>query len=111
MLITFRTKANADITMLGDVAIALLKLMGQSGGVPGALIGADVPAALQNLKAGIATSGDEPAPRDAHEDEEPPVTMRQRAFPLIGLLESAANANADVLWGEATSLRSPRDQT
>jgi hypothetical protein len=107
MLVTFSTKAYADITMFGDVAVALLKLMGQSGGVPGALVGADVPAALQRLKTGIATAGNEPAgnpPRDPNEDAEkapPPVTLRQRAFPLIGLLEAAAKADADVLWGEA----------
>ena len=38
MLITFSTKASADITMFGDVATRLLKLMGQSGVTPGALL-------------------------------------------------------------------------
>ena len=107
MLVTFSTKVAADITMFGDVATALLKLMGQSGGIPGALLAADLQPAIDRLKGGIATAGDEPAgnpPRRADEDQEnapPPVTLRQRAFPLIGLLEAAARANADVVWKEA----------
>jgi hypothetical protein len=107
MLVTFSTKVAADITMFGDVAVALLKLMDQSGEVPGALLGIDVPAALERLKEGITVSGANPAgnpPRDADEDEDkapPAVTLRQRAHPLIGLLEAAARAKADVMWGEA----------
>jgi hypothetical protein len=106
MLVTFSTKAAADITMFGDVAITLLKLMGQSGALPGALLAPDLPEAIDRLKKGVAAAGNEPAgnpPRRADEDEEkapPPVTLRQRAFPLIKLLEAAAHAEADVVWGE-----------
>jgi hypothetical protein len=107
MLVTFSTKAAADITMFGEVATTLLKLMGQSGGVPGALLAADLPAAIDRLKAAIATTGGEPSgnpPRHADEDEDKapaPVTLRQRAFPLIKLLEAAARAETDVVWGQA----------
>lgn len=108
MLVTFSTKVSADITMFGDVASALLKLMGQSGAVPGALLAADVASALMTLKANIdGPVGAEPAgnpPLRADEDEErapPPVTLRQRAYPLIKLLEAAARAKADVLWASA----------
>jgi hypothetical protein len=109
MLVTFSTKVAADITMFGDVAVALLKLMDQSGEVPGALLAIDVPAALERLKEGIAVSGAIPAgnpPRDADEEKDedkapPAVTLRQRAHPLIGLLEAAAREKADVMWGEA----------
>ena len=109
MLITFSTKSAADITMFGDVAVRLLKRMGQSGGVPGALLAADLPAAIDRLKKAIASAGDEPtgnAPAREDEDHEkapPPVTLRQRAFPLIQLLEAAARADADVVWKEARS--------
>ena len=34
MLVTFTTNAYADITMFGDVALAMLKMMGHSGTVP-----------------------------------------------------------------------------
>ena len=39
MIVTFRSKAHADIMMFGDIAVNLLKLMGHSGTVPGALLG------------------------------------------------------------------------
>ena len=89
MLITFSTKSAADITMFGDVAVKLLKLMGQSGGVPGALLAADLPSAIDRLKNAVATAGDEPAGNEPERDGEdrekapPPVTLRQRACPLI----------------------------
>jgi hypothetical protein len=35
MIVTFRSKAHADIMMFGDIAVNLLKLMGHSGTVPG----------------------------------------------------------------------------
>ena len=56
MLVTFTCPAYADITMFGDVAIRLLKMMGHSGTVPGALLAEDVPAALQRLEAAIEPS-------------------------------------------------------
>ena len=107
MLITFSTKSAADITMFGEVAVRLLTLMGQSGTVPGALLADDIPAALERLKAGIAVAGAEPAgnpPLHADEDAEkapPPVTLRQRAFPLIKLLEAAIRSENDVTWAQA----------
>lgn len=109
MLITFRSKASADITMFGEVAQTLLKLMGQTGVVPGALLAADLPGALDRLKQGLAAVGHQPAgnppardDEDADERERTPlVTLRQRAYPLIQLLEAAIRADADVVWEEA----------
>jgi hypothetical protein len=58
MLVTFKTDAHADIIMFGDVAQTLLKLMGQSGRIPGALLAADIPQALARLQGGgRGTSG------------------------------------------------------
>jgi hypothetical protein len=52
MIVTFRSKAHADIMMFGDIAVNLLKLMGHSGTVPGALLAEEVPTALDHLKKG-----------------------------------------------------------
>ena len=35
MLVTFTTDVHADITMFGEVGVAMLKMMGHSGTVPG----------------------------------------------------------------------------
>jgi hypothetical protein len=94
MLVKFDSKVGV-ITMFGDVAVSLLKAMGHSGTVPGALLAADIPAALERLK---AAAGEAPPPEAAGEGEEPKVSLKLRAFPLIELLERSAKANADVLW-------------
>jgi len=99
MLVTFSCPAYADITMFGDVAVRLLKLMGHGGTVPGALLAEDVPAALEHLEAAIETEKQlsEPEASEA-EDDEASVSLPHRALPLIELLKSAAKANCKVMW-------------
>ena len=102
MLVTFETEAHANITMFGDVAVALIKLMGHSGGVPGALLAEDVPAALERLRAAVSARPDAPLdpepPAGKGEDDEPHVSLAHRALPLIGLLEAAAARGKNVMW-------------
>ena len=100
MLVTFTCSAYADITMFGDVAVRLLKLMGQSGTVPGALLVADVQPALQHLETAVEADAALPEP-DASaegEDDEPVISLSHRALPLIKLLKAAAKAKCDVMW-------------
>ena len=100
MLVTFHTKAYADITMFGNVAVKLLKLMGHSGTVPSAIRPGDIPAALERLRAGLEIQP-APSPDDADrakDSGEPIVSFEQRAFPLIELLEAAEQAQASVMW-------------
>src|SRR5512134_3115597 len=97
MLIKFDSNVGG-ITMFGDIAVALLKAMGNRGTVPGALLAKDIPPALARLKAAVAAA---PGEEGDAGGEKPKVSLRQRAFPLIDLLERAAKAGADVLWDKA----------
>ena len=97
MLVTFTTDAHADITLFGDVALALLKMMGHSATVPGAILAADVPAALSRLSTAIDADKSPPPVEDKDADE-PKVSMRNRALPLIDLLAAAAKAESNVMW-------------
>jgi hypothetical protein len=97
MIVTFTTKSHADITMFGDVALALLKMMGHSPNVPGAILAADVPAALARLEDALDVAKTLP-PVDDVDEEEPVVSMAHRALPLIGLLQAAIKAGANVMW-------------
>ena len=83
--------------MFGDVALALLKMMGHSGTVPSAILAADVPAALSRLTAAIEAAKAAPSVDDEAEDESQ-VSMSNRALPLINLLTAAAQAGSDVMW-------------
>jgi len=100
MLVTFSCEAYANITMFGDVAVRLLKLMGHSGTVPGAFLAADVPPALQRLEAAAEADAQSPEPEAPAEgeDDETVVSLSHRALPLIKLLQAAAKANCDVMW-------------
>jgi hypothetical protein len=97
MLVTFTTKAYAYITMFGDVALAMLKMMGHSATVPGAILAEDVPAALSRLTAAIEAEN-APSPVDDQDADEPVVSMRHRALPLMNLLAAAAKAESNVMW-------------
>jgi hypothetical protein len=99
MLVKFDSAAGT-ITMFGDVAVQLLRMLGHSGTVPSALLASDIPPAVAKLKAALAALP-EPGPHGADEvdrEGQPKVSLRQRAFPLIELLERAAARGADVLW-------------
>lgn len=96
-LVTFTTKHYADITMFGDVAKSLLKMMGHSTTVPGAILAEDVPTALARLKTAIDTEETLP-PDDDPDEEETAVSIAHRAFPLIELLTAAVKADANVMW-------------
>lgn len=103
MLVTFTCKAYADITMFGDVALGMLSMMGHSETVPGAILAEDVPAALDRLKRAIEAARampDRNVPGEARDDDsdEPPVSLVNRALPLIGLLTAAAREKCDVMW-------------
>ena len=97
MLVTFSCRAYADITMFGQVAERMLKLMGLSGTVPGALLADDVPAARSRLETALATIV-EPEPIRDDEDGEPVVSLHHRALPLIQLLRAAERERVDVMW-------------
>ncbi len=102
MLVTFKTPVYADITMFGNVAVTLLKLMGHSGTVPGALLAEDIPPALERLKAAVGANPSVPLdPENAREDDDDEVrhvSLAHRALPLIELLTAAATANKNVMW-------------
>lgn len=100
MLVRFESDVG-NLTMFGDVAVKLLKMMGHSGSVPGAILPKDIPAALARLEQAL-----ESEPESAvvtrqgrkEEDKEPPVSLKRRAFPLMELLARAAKEECEVMW-------------
>ena len=108
MLVTFKTKAHADITMFGNIAVELLKLAGMTGSVPTAILADDVPGRLATLEHALgahrAAFGDSaPAASEAkqvsdpHDEAAGPVSLRNRAKPVLELLRAAVADHTDVL--------------
>ncbi|APC90112.1 DUF1840 domain-containing protein [Vibrio parahaemolyticus] len=105
MLITFRCRSYANVTMFGDIALEMIKMMGHSGTVPGSISAQDVPDALAKLNSALSAknAAEENLPTDVDLDEEeeqaePAVSLGRRAFPLIELLKSAIKEECEVMW-------------
>lgn len=96
MLVTFSCKAHANITLFGDVAIQLLKMMGKSDTIPSAMMADEVPEALEKLRQSI-----DRLPKAAAQDDaqgEASVSIAHRALPLIELLQDAVDKSCHVMW-------------
>lgn len=106
MLYCFKSKAGADVVMLGESGDAVLRLMGREPAPKGIFEHAALPGLIQALEAGVAA--DEARFQQAVDDakaagEAPPrregVTLRQRAWPLRELMQRSQREDADVVWG------------
>jgi hypothetical protein len=106
VIVKFSTRFGV-LTMHGEAAIALLRAMGHTGTVPGAILAADLPDALARLERVIEIAGDSnptPAPPRADDDDEderdrePVITLRKRALPLIDMLRTAIARDSDLMW-------------
>lgn len=113
-VIHFTSHAGGTIPMLDGDAVALLRRAGHTGSVPGALQGhslADAISALErslSIEQSAVAEGNDGGPRDPglvdHSDPEEPeeaVTMGQRAWPLLKLMQRAQSESAPVLWDYA----------
>jgi hypothetical protein len=109
MIVRFST-GFGQLTMHGDAAVALLKGMGHSGTVPGAILADDLPQALASLQRMLEVSGDStgstaPPPAEDEDDDErerePVITLRKRAVPLLDMIRTAIARNSDLMWERA----------
>jgi hypothetical protein len=105
VLVRFSSTATESITMFGDSAIQLIKMLGASGAIPGAIGADDIPQAIQRLRQALqayaaqtAVPADADLPEDGDRDGEPRVGLATRAAPLLGLLERAGVANVPLMW-------------
>ena len=110
MLITFRSKAAADVVMYQEHAKRIFSLLHKSP-VQGVITATEATQAVATLEQEIAkirlhpaADDDIQAPRsDIGDDSEPEeiqiVSFATRAYPLLQMLRAAKNGGHDVLWG------------
>lgn len=106
MLVRFSSTKTEPLIMYGDIAVQLIKMMGASGSVPGAITAEDIPAAVRRLRQQLQAHAEvQPSPvqredQDDDENNEKKVVigLATRAMPLIDLLERAAAGNAALMW-------------
>ena len=108
MLIVFKSKAAGDVMMFGDVAHAMMEIMGKTPGDKGIVTVEQLPGAIARLKAAVAQDKAEKPVIDHDERlfEKTPeggkreyVSLARRAVPLIELLEYSLKEGVPVVWG------------
>lgn len=100
MLVRFDSKVGT-FSMFEKDARNMIKLMGHSDTIPGAILGADIEKTLQlfqtNLTEASKLEGQQAAPKK-DDDEEEAVPVNRRAYPLLELLKKAAKHTETVMW-------------
>ena len=106
MIVTFQSQAAGDVIMFGEVAQQMMKIMGKDTTAKGIVTLEQLPDAIARLQAAVAADkaqrGGAMRPQaDAKEDgvAQEPISMAQRAVPLIELLERSLRKNKPVVWG------------
>ncbi|MBI1906035.1 MAG: DUF1840 domain-containing protein [Rhodocyclales bacterium] len=113
MLITFKSKASADVIMFGEPAQRLIELLGKdaSSHAKGIVTVDQLPGAIARLQAAIAedkaqqqAAREAEAQADVEADPEQrgmaaPVGLAQRAWPLLDMLQTAQREGVPVVWG------------
>ena len=106
MLYKFKSKAGADVIMLGPQGDQLLRLIGRSPSAQGIVEATDMAAAIQALERAVADDdaafaqrqADAAAAGDAAPRREG-ITLRARVWPLVELMRRAQSAGHDIVWG------------
>ena len=103
MIITFKSRATADTLMFGDVAKALLSLMGKPFEPRGIITLEQLPAAIAALRKAAEDSRAAQRGQPEQDDADPartpvPVSLAQRAVPLIEQFERSLRASQPVIW-------------
>jgi len=109
MIVIFQSQAAGDVIMFGDVAYRLMEIIGKEPAAKGIVTVDQLPDAIAQLKAAIATDKESRAglaEDDLPQSEAAPdgskrayVSLTQRAVPLIELLEWSLKKKVPVVWG------------
>jgi hypothetical protein len=109
MLVTFSSKAGADILMLAQHAKPLLTIIGKPDDkdllTRGVFMPEQLDAAISSLEHAIAAEPKQHQEKDEDEDSDLPkdalalpVGLKQRSFPLLDLLKRAKAQQVPVMW-------------
>ncbi|WP_158589093.1 DUF1840 domain-containing protein [Alginatibacterium sediminis] len=103
MLVIFKSNNHGDITMFGDVAKQLILAMDCSGNIPAGLHADDIHDALKSLLSVVnaPATDSEQDDEDAVENENWQPSLKQRAIPLIEMLEGALHHQDGITWENA----------
>ena len=104
MIYRFKSKADADLIMMGPAGDTVLRTIGKEPAPQGIIEAAALPAAMRAIEAAVAADeaarkaagADAPGGGVSHGDK---VSLRQRAWPLLEMMRRAQGEGADIVWG------------
>lgn len=109
MLYKFKSRATADLIMLEPDGRRILEIIGKSPEPVGIITVAQIPAALEALKAAVAEDQAWHAQQHPKEDAEPledeegepvrPTPLHVRAVPVLEMLRQCLAEGCDIVWG------------
>lgn len=118
MIYEFKSRATGSVIMTKPVAEWILQIVGKSPGPTGIITVAQMPSAIDALNRAIVAEKEQLRAAEAEERDAPlngsqgadepdakggqdayKVSLAQRAFPFIEMLETAQRAGKDVTWG------------
>ena len=104
MLYEFKCRATGSVVMTQKVAERILSIIDKSPGPTGIIVQAQMANAIAALEQAVAQERAQGEP--AQDDDEwvrsnrpPPVSLGQRAWPLIEMLRAALAADREITWG------------
>jgi hypothetical protein len=108
-LVVFRSKAAGEIFMFEESARRIFEIIGRQESPRGVITAEQVPEALHRLvdaveeeKAQLKAAREDAELQDKQGDgtvQPRPITLGQRAFPLVEMLREAQKMKVDVTWG------------
>jgi hypothetical protein len=105
MMVRFDSKVGV-FSMYEKDAHTMIKLMGHSDTIPGAILGADIEKTLATFQANLAEAAKQENPQATpkDDDENEAVPVNRRAYPLLELLKKAAKQKETLMWDYDNSL-------
>lgn len=102
MLVTFKSKAAAEVVMYQEHARHILDVIGKSV-AQGTITAAETGEAIARLEQAIAQSKQAQASEESEEDNAPEaaqaISFATRAYPFLEMLRAANRAQQFILWG------------
>ena len=102
----FKSRETGDLVMLRPHGKRLLEILGKDPDHPGVLMPADIPAAIEAIRAAVlAEEADQKRQQEeaAARGEPPPlfdaVSLRMRSTPFIDMLQRCQQVGVEVMWG------------
>lgn len=104
MIYKFKSKATGDLIMLGPNGDQLLRVLEREPSPRGIIEPEAMPRARQLIEQALAeadAAASRPATDGDHDDERTrhAVSLRQRVWPMLQMLERAEAAGEPVVWG------------